>query len=222
MKVNASLVRSIIEPSIENLYDAMHRSITPKTRRYSDGYVFDEDKSVKWNKEQVEIKNAEYEAEREQLIKEQDNIIQKICDDMAKDILDKYNDYDLGLTLPEIQLAINHAVDRKFDMDKSEENIIRNLQILIDCKELNICKEVYIVHSTECSFDGQILGVFTNEDAAYNCEVYWNENDCGSTNVECKPVMDKFEKEGTIIPILCQWQTSLRRYNYGEGSEWKP
>lgn len=193
MKVNAQLMRSIIEWNIENLYNAMHLSATPKKRRYSDGYVFDEDKSVKWNKEQVEIKNAEYEAERKRLVKEQDNIIQKICDDIAKDILDEYNDDDLGLTLPEIQLAINHAVDRKFDMDEIEENIIRHLQILIDCKELNVCKEVYIVRSAECDFGRQILGIFTNEDAAYECEAYWNENDCGSTSVECEPVADKFE-----------------------------
>lgn len=193
MKVNAQLMRSIIEWNIENLYNAMHLSATPKKRQYSDGYVFDEDKSVKWNKEQVEIKNAEYEAERKRLVKEQDNIIQKICDDMAKDILDEYNDDDLGLTLPEIQLAINHAVDRRFDMDEIEENIIRHLQILIDCKELNVCKEVYVVRSAECDFGRQILGIFTDEDAAYECEAYWNENDCGSTSVECEPVADKFE-----------------------------
>ncbi len=137
MKVNASLVRCIIELSIEDLYNAMHLT-TPKKRRYSDGYVFDEDKSVKWNKEQVKIKNAEYEAERERLIKEQDNIVQKICDDMANDILNDYNDYDLGLTLSEIQFAINHAVDRKFDMDEIEDYIIRYLQILVDYKALNI------------------------------------------------------------------------------------
>ncbi len=195
MKVNASLVRSIIESNIENLYDAMHRSVTPKTRRYSDGYIFDENKSVKWNKEQVEIKNAEYEAERERLIKEQDNIIQKTCDNMAKDILDEYYDDDLGLTLPEIQLAINHAVNRKFDMDEIEDDIIRHLQILIDCKELNACKEVYIVRSAERDFSRQILGIFTNEDAAYDCEACWNESDCGSTSVECKPVADKFKSD---------------------------
>ena len=193
MEVNSSLVRSIIELNIENLYDAMHFSVTPKKRQYSDGYVFDEDKSVKWNKDQVEIKNAEYEAERERLIKEQDNTIQKICNDMARDILDEYNDDDLGLTLPEIQLAINHAVDRRFDMDEIEEDIIRHLQILIDCKELNVCKEVYVVRSAERDFGRQILGIFANEDAAYDCEAYWNENDCGSTSVECKPVADKFE-----------------------------
>lgn len=139
MKVNASLVRSIIELNIEDLYNAVHLT-TPK-RRYSDGYVFDEDKSVKWNREQVEIKNAEYKAERERLIKEQDNIVQKICDDMANDILNNYNDYDLGLTLPEIQFAINHAVDRKFDMDEIEDYIIRYLQILVDYKALNKFEE---------------------------------------------------------------------------------
>lgn len=56
---------------------------------------------------------------------------------MANDILNNYNDYDLGLTLPEIQFAINHAVDRKFDMDEIEDYIIRYLQILVDYKALN-------------------------------------------------------------------------------------
>lgn len=193
MKVNASLVRSIIEVNIENLYEAMHRPITPKARQYSDGYVFDEDKSVKWNREQVKIKNAEYEAERERLIKESGNIIQRICDNMAKDIFEQYNDYDLGLSLPEIQLAINRAIDNNFDVDEIAKDIIRHLQILIDYKELNVCKEVYIVRSTEHDFDRRILSIFTNEAAAYECEEYWNKNNCSSINIERKLVTDKFD-----------------------------
>ena len=126
MEVNAQLVIDILEYHRRNLYDAIHFLTKPRNMKlYSDGYIFDEDKSVKWNREQIKIKNAEYEAERKRLVKEQDNIIQKICNDMAKDILDEYNDDDLGLTLPEIQLAINHAVDRKFDMDEIEEDIRR-------------------------------------------------------------------------------------------------
>lgn len=137
MKVNASLVRCIIELNVEDLCDVRNFSPKPKIGWYSDEYIFDEDKSVKWNREQVKIKNAEYEAEQKRLVKEQDNIIQKICNDMANDILNYYNDDDLGLTLPEIQLAINYAIDINFDMDEIEDHIIRHLQILVDYKALN-------------------------------------------------------------------------------------
>lgn len=198
MEVNAQLVIDILEYHRRNLYDAIHFSTKPRNMKlYSDGYIFNEDKSVKWNREQIKIKNAEYEAEQKRLVKEQDNIIQKICDDIADDIFNLYNDYDLGLTLPEIQLAINHAVNTKgiWEIDDIFSHVVAYLQILVDYKALNIntCKEVYVVRSAECDFGRQILGIFTDEDAAYECEAYWNENDCGSTSVECEPVADKFE-----------------------------
>ena len=198
MEVNAQLVIDMLEYHRRNLYDAIHFSTKPRNMKlYSDGYIFDEDKSVKWNREQIKIKNAEYEAEQKRLVKEQDNIIQKICDDIADDIFNLYNDYDLGLTLPEIQLAINHAVNTKgiWEIDDIFSHVVVYLQILVDYKALNIntCKEVYVVRSAECDFGRQILGIFTDEDAAYECKAYWNENDCGSTSVECKPVADKFE-----------------------------
>lgn len=200
MEVNAQLVIDILEYNRENLYDAIHFSTKPRNiKLYSDEYIFDEDKSIKWNREQVKIKNAEYEAEQKRLVKEQGNIIQRICDDMAKDIFEQYNDYDLGLSLPEIQLAISHAVNTKgvWEIDDIFNHVVAYLQILVDYKALNIntCKEVYVVRSAERDFSRQILGIFTNEDAAYDCEEYCNENDCGSTSVECKPVADKFESD---------------------------
>lgn len=41
-----------------------------KFAKYKEGYVFDEDKSVKWNREEVERRNKEYKEEQNRLIKE--------------------------------------------------------------------------------------------------------------------------------------------------------
>ena len=196
MKVNAQMITDILNRHGEDLYDAIHFSTKPRGMElYSDGYIFDENQSVKWNREQVKIKNAEYETEQKRLEKKQDDAIQEVRDDMAKSILDDYYEDDLGLTLSEIQLAVDHAVNTKgiWEMDDIFNHVAQYLQFLIDYKKLNICKEVYVVRSAECDFGRQILGVFTDENAAYDCEAYWNDNDCGSTSVECEPVRDKFE-----------------------------
>lgn len=55
-----------------------------------DGTIFDEDKSVKWNREQVALKQAQWNAERKELnekrIEEQnkviDRIVKFICDEI--------------------------------------------------------------------------------------------------------------------------------------------
>ena len=41
-----------------------------KFTKYKEDYVFDEDKSVRWNREEVERRNKEYEEEQNRLIKE--------------------------------------------------------------------------------------------------------------------------------------------------------
>ena len=44
----------------------------------SDGYVFDETKSVKWNKEQVELNNKAYNNERIRLITKKSKVIDEV------------------------------------------------------------------------------------------------------------------------------------------------
>ena len=57
--------------TIEELYDMAEKyvnfSCKPKSCKYKIGTVFDEDKSVKWNKEEVERLNKVYEAEVKKL-----------------------------------------------------------------------------------------------------------------------------------------------------------
>ena len=61
-----------------------------KFAKYKEDYVFDEDKSVKWNREEVERKNKEYKEERKRLIKEhkeefdlaKDTVISLIADEL--------------------------------------------------------------------------------------------------------------------------------------------
>lgn len=65
MDINTRLMTEILEYHRENLYDAIHSSTRPSNMKlYMNGYIFDEGRSVKWNKEQIKIKNAEYEAEQ--------------------------------------------------------------------------------------------------------------------------------------------------------------
>lgn len=48
---------------VYNYKSAQRTSTVPKTRMVGKDHIFDEDKSVKWNKEQVEINNKLYQKE---------------------------------------------------------------------------------------------------------------------------------------------------------------
>lgn len=52
---------------IEKFDTAFNMSTTPKERTYSENYIFDEEKSVKWNKEEVIRRNEEIRNERNTL-----------------------------------------------------------------------------------------------------------------------------------------------------------
>ena len=139
MNINTRLMTDILEYHREDLYDIIHSSTRPSNMKlYMNGYIFDEDRSVKWNKEQIKIKNAEYEAEQKRLEEKKAKAIQEICNDMAKDILDYYYEDNLELTLPEIQLATNHAVNTKgiWEIDDIFSYVIEYLKILIEYKKL--------------------------------------------------------------------------------------
>lgn len=61
---------------VRDLYDKAyvgwkHKPDPTKYTHYSEDYIFDEDKSVKWNREQVKKFNREYEAEAQRLRSEE-------------------------------------------------------------------------------------------------------------------------------------------------------
>ena len=67
---------------VYNYKAAQRTSTVPKTRMVSKDYIFDEDKSVKWNKEQVEINNKLYQTERSLLKENRAKVIKEAYDDV--------------------------------------------------------------------------------------------------------------------------------------------
>lgn len=126
------MINNILEAYRSDLYETLHKTInTYPLKWYPDTHVFDENKSVKWNREQVILYNKEYEQKKEQLQNEKAEAIRQICDQIAQDI---YDYSDLDLTLPEIKLAVRYGVD-KGDyccMDNIFETIIAYLNFTID------------------------------------------------------------------------------------------
>ena len=56
---------------IENDYYKNTKPYPSKTNNMKDGYIADENKSVKWNKEQVELANQEYNRQRREYMEEE-------------------------------------------------------------------------------------------------------------------------------------------------------
>ena len=74
-----------------NKYKAViSHSTIPGFKKYKEGYIFDEDKSVRWNKNEVILRNKEYEDEANRLQKEH-RLLVKEADDAAIQYLLEYS-----------------------------------------------------------------------------------------------------------------------------------
>lgn len=82
---------------IQDNFDRMQRMscIPVGIRKVQNGHVFDEDQSVKWNKEQVEINNRKYKEEVARL----NTLKNKARDSVYEDIY-KYIQGEVGHNLP--------------------------------------------------------------------------------------------------------------------------
>ena len=67
---------------VYNYKAAQRISTVPKTRMVGKDHIFDEDKSVKWNKEQVEINNKLYQTERSLLKENRAKAIKEAYEDV--------------------------------------------------------------------------------------------------------------------------------------------
>lgn len=106
-----------LEDYKDELYDLVHFSTTPKMpfKIYSEDYVFDEDKTVKWNREQVKIKNEEYALEKTRLEELKEQTKDKLIEDIAKmlyDIISEgYLRDEIFLSVPQLKLIIKYAIE---------------------------------------------------------------------------------------------------------------
>ena len=74
-----------------NKYKAvMSHSTIPELKKYKEGYIFDENMSVKWNREQVQLRNEEYKDEAIRLRKEHVSL-ENEADDAAVEYLLGYS-----------------------------------------------------------------------------------------------------------------------------------
>lgn len=86
---------------------------TPSCHHYALGEYVDENKSVKWNKEEIKKRNAIYNAEKEKLLLEKDNALYNIKEKYA----DKLSLLFPTLTNKEIIYAIEVVDDKQHGSD---------------------------------------------------------------------------------------------------------
>jgi hypothetical protein len=134
-------LRNEIKDYYDDLYDVYHMSIMPNSnlfKIYSEYYVFDEDKSVKWNKEQVKLKNEEYEQEKERLIKLRDKEWQELSNKIARRLLETsqvwYPD-EIKLSIEQLNLIVLYAMEyapNNYEPTNIFDSIMLNLNLAVD------------------------------------------------------------------------------------------
>ena len=106
-----------LEDYKDELYDLVHFSTKPKEpfKIYPENYVFDEDKSVKWNREQVKIKNEEYTLEKIRLEELEEQTKDKLTEDIAKMLYnitdDGYLRNEIFLSVSQLKLIVKYAIE---------------------------------------------------------------------------------------------------------------
>lgn len=75
---------------IQKYEKASDMPTTPKERTYSANHIFDEDKSVKWNREEVVRRNEQIKNDRESLQNARFKAIREAEDDIIEYLSDSY------------------------------------------------------------------------------------------------------------------------------------
>ena len=141
IKLRFKELRNEIKDYYDDLYDVYHMSIMPNSnlfKIYPEHYVFDEDKSVKWNKEQAKLKNEEYDQEKERLIKLRDKDWQELSNKIARRLLETsqvwYPD-EIKLSLEQLNLIVLYAMEYapdNYEPTNILDSIILNLNLAVD------------------------------------------------------------------------------------------
>lgn len=115
------------DKAIENYEKACRMSCKPDFQRLPKDYITDEDKSVKWNREQVEENHDTYDKEVARLNTEKN----KERDKVMQDVYLKIQQELPGLTLKKAKVLfekIQRVTKNHYQNDTSFENIISELK----------------------------------------------------------------------------------------------
>lgn len=93
--------------------------------KYKVGHVFDEDQSVKWNNEQVEIRNAEILAEQQAYRKETNRLTELVNTDIHNALVNEY-----GVTPKQAEVLFRFAYSEHHSSGYSE--VLNSLDELHD------------------------------------------------------------------------------------------
>ena len=80
-----------IRQRIENGYYVNTKEYPKKTENMRAGYITDEDKSIKWNKEQVELANQEYNKKRREYMEKGHRLAALFKQDIIDYLMNFYN-----------------------------------------------------------------------------------------------------------------------------------
>lgn len=119
------MTRTEITNLIEEAYNLPIRSKLPK---FKEGHIFDEDKSVKWNREEVIRKNQEYEADTQKIKQVRKEAIDEAERKLQKFLIEEYEYFNLSSK--QIQKLYNYAYEEYHSYGLSE--ILIHLDELVD------------------------------------------------------------------------------------------
>lgn len=141
IKLRFEELRNEIKDYYNDLYNVYHMNIIPNSnlfKTYDEHYIFDEDKSVKWNKEQIKLKNEEYKQEKERLIKLRDKEWQELSSKIARRLLETSQNWyrdEIKLSLKQLNLIVLYAIEYTedaYEPDNIINSIILELNLAVD------------------------------------------------------------------------------------------
>jgi hypothetical protein len=112
---------------IKNFNDAYFMDI-PKFTIFRDGHVFDENMSVKWNREELERVNKETLSRRKSFYEEKANKVSLAREDIIDYLYDEYT----SVGRKKIEKLFNKIYDKEFDGERRIDWVIDECEELLE------------------------------------------------------------------------------------------
>lgn len=117
-KITMDDMRYLIEDSHTSYNRYNIEAVRPTIKKWPEGYIVDEEQSVKWNREQVAAHNKEVENATKKYYQDLHKGYDNFCADLKQAI---QNDYNFNETQADIIMVHLHNDDMYYDLDRAEE-----------------------------------------------------------------------------------------------------